>query len=83
MAEYGICVPQGVHKLRKHISIWLEDSNQQLSVQFKALLSQLNDQLHTLDSSIEVYGKAIMQYAKNNAICHRLLSVLGIGRKAT
>jgi transposase len=79
VAEYGICVPQGVHTLRKHISIWLEDGNQQLSIQFKALLLQLNKQLHTLDSSIEVYDKAIMQYAKNNAICQRLLSVPGIG----
>lgn len=79
VAEYGICVPQGVHKLHKHISIWLEDSNQQLSAQFEALLLQLNEQLQTLDSSIEVYDKAIMQYAKNNAICQRLLSVPGIG----
>ena len=68
VAEYGICIPQGVHTLRKHISIWLQDGNQQLSIQFKALLLQLNEQLHTLDSSIDVYDKAIMQYAKNKTI---------------
>lgn len=47
VAEYGICIPQGVNTLRKSILIWLEVGNARLSAQFKCLLSQPKEQLRT------------------------------------
>jgi transposase len=79
LAEYGVCLPRGVSTIRKNIPILLDDNNEELSGVFKVTLRQLAEQLASLDASIAVFDKAIIQAVKNNDICKRLQSIPGIG----
>jgi hypothetical protein len=57
----------------------LADDNDDLSGVFKMTLTQLAQQLASLDADIALFDKAIIQASKNNDICKRLQSILGIG----
>ena len=59
MAEYGIILGQGVNNVRKNIPVMLNDDTTQLSGSFKGILTQLKNQLTSLDECIETYDKAI------------------------
>ncbi|MCP3670110.1 MAG: IS110 family transposase, partial [Gammaproteobacteria bacterium] len=79
LAEYGICLSLGVSTIRKNIPMLLDDENDYLSGAFKIILRQLAKQLETLDPSIEMFDKLIIQASKSNDICKRLQTIPGIG----
>ncbi len=79
LAEYGICLSLGVSTIRKNIPMLLDDENDYLSGAFKIILRQLAKQLETLDSSIKMFDKLIIQASKSNDICKRLQTIPGIG----
>lgn len=79
IAEYGLCIPNGIHNLRKVLPELLSGDNQQLSVSFKLVLSQLNQQLEQLNACIVYYEKLIAESVKQNDTSMRLQSTPGIG----
>lgn len=79
MAEYGIILGQGVNNVRKNIPVMLNDDTTQLSGSFKGILTQLKNQLTSLDECIETYDKAIKVSAKSNPICQRIQTIPGFG----
>jgi transposase len=79
LAQYGVCLPRGVSTIRKNIPMLLDDDYDDLSGVFKMTLTQLAQQLASLDTSIALFDKAIIQASKNNDICKRLQSIPGIG----
>ncbi len=79
LAEYGICFSRGISRIRKNIPMLLDDENDCLSGAFKITLRQLGQQLETLEASITVFDKLIIQGSKNNDICRRLQTIPGIG----
>lgn len=66
--------------IRKSIPTLLYDDNDDSSGVFKMTLTQLAPQLASLDASIAVFDKAIIQASKSNDVCKRLQSIPGIGR---
>ena len=79
IAEYGIILGQGVNNVRKNIPVMLNDDTTQLSGSFKGILTQLKNQLTSLDECIETYDKAIKVSAKSNPICQRIQTIPGFG----
>ena len=79
LAEYGICLSLGVSTIRKNLPMLLDDDVEHLSGVFKITLRQLSQQLASLDASIALFDKRIIQGSKNNDICRRLQSIPGIG----
>jgi hypothetical protein len=57
----------------------LADDNDDLSGVFKMTLTQLAQQLASLDAGIALFDKAIIQASKNNDVCKRQQSIPGIG----
>ena len=79
IAEYGLVVTQGIHNVRKRLPELLEDKNEAFSSAFKVLLTQLSEQLKSLDESIRLYDKLITQSAKENEICRQIQTIPGFG----
>jgi transposase len=57
----------------------LADDNDDLSGVFKMTLTQLAQQLASLEAGIALFDKAIIQALKNNDVCKRQQSIPGIG----
>jgi transposase len=57
----------------------LADDSDDLSGVFKMTLTQLAQQLASLDDSIALFDQAIIQTSKNKDVCKRLQSIPGIG----
>jgi transposase len=79
LAEYGIVVERRVEKLRKALPLLLEDAENGLSFDFRALLQSLQQDLITLDDRVGEMDKKIQQLASNNSIAKRLQQIPGIG----
>jgi len=77
--EYGLIAPVGIHQLRRALPIWLEDADNGLTMNFRALLSELTEDLRHLNQRIESLDKRIADYVKNDARCQRLLKLRGVG----
>ena len=79
LLEYGICVPKGIHKLRKLIPCILEDADNGLTLSFRDLLQELYDELVTCFDKVEHYTKKLQVVYNNNEDCKRLSKVDGLG----
>lgn len=78
-AEYGIVEPLRLNNLRCKIPLWLEDGENGFSVAFRAMLSELHDQLKTLDDSIKEFDKQITLIANREPACKKLQTLPGVG----
>jgi len=79
LAEYGIVVERRVEKLRKALPLLLEDAENGLSIDFRALLQSLQQDLIALDDRVSEMDKKIQQLASSNATAKRLQQIPGIG----
>lgn len=79
LAEYGIVVDRRVEKLRKALPLLLEDGENGLSFDFRALLQSLQQDLIALDDRTTEMDKTIRQLASSNAAAKRLQQIPGIG----
>jgi len=79
LAEYGIVIERRVETLRKALPLLLEDAENGLSFDFRALLQSLQQDLITLDDRTSEMDKKILQLANSNSTAKRLQQIPGIG----
>lgn len=79
LLEYGITVPQGIHKLKKLIPIILGDADNGLTSDFRGLLQELYSEWINCFERIECYDKKLTCIHNNNDDCKRLSKIDGIG----
>lgn len=79
LAEYGIVARQGVAVLRKALPEILEDAENGLMSDFRALLSGLREDLVYLDERVMSLDQTINKLAHSHAEARRLLKLRGVG----
>lgn len=79
LGEYGIVIERRVETLRKALPLLLEDAENGLSFDFRALLQSLQQDLITLDDRASEMDKKILQLANSNSTAKRLQQIPGIG----
>ncbi len=79
LGEYGIVAEQRVTALRKRLPEILEDAENGLTVDFRALLDGLREDLVNLDARITTMDQAIQKLAQEHAGAKRLQQLRGIG----
>lgn len=78
LLECGVTVNKRVSAVRTKMIELLGD-NSQVSALLKEMLRALYKQLILLDDNIQLYEAQIKQQVKNNDICQRLKTILGVG----
>ncbi|WP_027951098.1 IS110 family transposase [Haliea salexigens] len=79
VGEYGIIAPVGINKLRQALPQWLEDAENGLTDDFRALLFDLAEDLRQLDRRIANLDDRITQTVKTEPVARRLLELRGVG----
>jgi len=79
VAEYGLVAPKHLSSLRAAIPCWLEDAENGLTVDFRALLQGVWNDLLGLDDRMCEMDKLIKRLAENNEDCVRLQQLRGVG----
>lgn len=79
LAEYGVVVPRGSAYVRRAVPQLLEDAENGLSDDFRLLLSDLYEDLVTIDARVQQLTRRIETQANSNEVTRRLQSVPGIG----
>ncbi|SJZ95937.1 IS110 family RNA-guided transposase, partial [Legionella maceachernii] len=78
LAEYGIIVAQGIHRLWKLPEI-LDSNEDKISSCSKRIFLQLYEQLKIYDEQAKYYDKEIREQAKTDPRCVAIQSIEGIG----
>ena len=79
VGEYGVVAPVGIQQLRRAVPDWLEDAENGLTAEFRALLADLAADLRHLDDRIESLDEQIARGDKNDPVAQRLLALRGVG----
>ena len=79
VGEYGLVAPKRLSSLRAAIPCWLEDAENGLTGDFRALLQGVWNDLLGLDDRVCEMDKLIKRLADNNEDCVRLQQLRGIG----
>jgi transposase len=79
LAEYGIVVGRRVDVLQNALPLLLEDAENGLTTDFRALLEGLQQDLTTLNGRVNELDKTIKTLANSNADAERLQQIPGIG----
>jgi transposase len=79
VAEYGLVAPKHLSSLRAAIPCWLEDAQNGLTGDFRALLHGVWNDLLGLDERVGEMDQIIKRLAANNEDCVRLQQLRGVG----
>ena len=79
LTEYGVILPKGISHIRKSIPSILEDAENKLTVIFRALLSELYDEMVHLDKRIKALETQLEALCAQSKDCQRLMSIPGVG----
>ncbi len=79
LGEYGLVVARGVSVLRRAIPEFLEDAENGLSEQFRALLARRYQQLLELEEHLAHYTKELHRISRADEACQRLQTIPGYG----
>ena len=79
VAEYGLVAPKHLSSLRAAIPCWLEDAENGLTGDFRALLQGVWKDLLGLDDRVCEMDQLIKRLADNNEDCVRLQQLRGVG----
>ena len=79
LAEYGLVVGRRVDTLRNALPLLLEDADNGLSIDFRALLEGLQQDLILLNERVDDLDKNIKTLASSNTDAKRLQQIPGIG----
>ena len=79
VGEYGIVAPVGIQRLRCASPRWLEDAENGLTYEFRALLAELAEDLRYIDKRINSLDERIEQSVKRDPVATRLLKLRGVG----
>ncbi len=79
VAEYGLVAPQQLGTLRAAIPGWLEDADNGLTDDFRALLNDLWEDLQRLQARLSDLDRHIKALARSNPVTQRLQQLRGVG----
>jgi transposase len=79
VAEYGIVAPKTIVPLRRAIPDWLEDAENGLSDNFRALLFGLWEDFQQLEQRVKDIDRQINAVSNTNADAKRLKQLRGVG----
>ena len=79
VAEYGLVAPLTLRALRVAIPCWLEDAENGLSDDFRALLHGVQLDLVALDERVLELDREIERLANSNEVTRRLQQLRGVG----
>ncbi len=79
LMEFGIIIPQGIHKVRKAIPQILEDAENELSHLTRTLFSELYEEFLEKNKKIRVYDQKIESIYKSNSMCQKISKIEGVG----
>lgn len=79
LGEYGIVMGQGVAQARRRLPEILEDAENGLTVEARALFTDLREQIIQLDEQVADYQAKIEQRCQASAACRKLMRIPGIG----
>lgn len=79
LGEYGIVLNTGIATLRRGIPMLLEDAENNLSLNFRILLSRNYEQLRELDDHIDFFTKELELLSRQDETCQRLQTIPGFG----
>ena len=79
LGEYGIVARQGVAVLRKALPEILEDAENGLMSDFRAMLAGLREDLVYLDERVVTVDQTMQTLANSHASARRLLKLRGVG----
>ena len=79
LVEYGIVIRQGIHNIGKKLPEILEDADNSLTFLMRTELNGLYEDLKELDKRIEHYEITLMEFAREDERCKKLMKIEGIG----
>lgn len=79
LLEYGIAIPQGHAKLRKHMVDILENEENELSLLMREEIRNLYKEFLQLTEKIKSYDKRLEAISKQNEDCQRIMKLPGVG----
>lgn len=79
LLEYGIVVPQGIRVLRHRLPEILEDAENPLTPDTRALLAMLRQELVHLDARVAWFDQEILALGRDHEACRRLQTIPGVG----
>jgi transposase len=79
LLEQGVDIPVGRANVRKHLPRILENADNNLSVRFRCLLADLQEELICQENRVEKYDIEIKQMANESEEALQLLTIPGIG----
>ncbi len=79
LLEYGIESPKGVGALLRRLADVLEDAENELPVEGRALLRELGDELRRLHARVEAFDARLLAISRAEPACRRLEAIPGVG----
>lgn len=79
LLEYGIAIPKGISQVRSRLVGILEDGENELTPQARALFHALRQELCALDDRIKQADKQVKRLASELPVCQRLMAIPGVG----
>ena len=79
LGEYGIVIGKGVAQLRRRLPEILEEAENGLTHEARALFADLRDQVVKLDEQVSAYQAKIETVCQASAACRKLMGIPGIG----
>ena len=79
LAEYGIVLAKGISRVREEFPHILENLENGLTELARDYLSDLYSDIIELDEKIEKKNRILIEYARQNEPCQRLMTIPGVG----
>jgi transposase len=77
LAEFGITAARGTARARELMS--LVGTDERVPAIARDALQQLVEQIRDVERKIEAFDKQLLSLARQNEVCRRLMTILGIG----
>ena len=79
LGEYGVCLAQGISRLKMELPMILEDGENELTAQTREIISELQEEFLLLEARIKQYDKKIEACFDASEACQRIGEIEGIG----
>lgn len=80
LAEYGIVIAHiGIRAVRQAIPLILEDADNGLTANLRALLHGIGEELRVIDQRIQDFDKTVQQHAQRDERAKQMMQLDGIG----
>ncbi len=79
LGEYGVCIVQGISRLKNDLPMILEDAENELTDETRDLMNDLREEFLMLEERIDQYDKKILDRFKASEECQRMGEIEGIG----